>query len=259
MRRRAGPLLPDDTDTVVAPFSAQDDVDTLLEECQEAIGYRFRRLELLRAALTHASTAADRLSSNERLEFLGDAVLGLIVCERLYEKFPYYLEGELTKLKSFIVSRRVCAQVAQTLGLERFLRVGPGVGRLGTIPANLLGDVFESIIGAIYLDGGLQAAREWVLRHMGPMIDRISSTAPFDNAKSLLQHLAQKEYGTTPVYQVLDEKGPDHSKCFLVAAVIGAQRFPPAWGRSKKDAEQKAAANALAQLHHESIPYPSHA
>ncbi|GBD37142.1 Ribonuclease 3 [bacterium HR36] len=233
--------------------------DAWLQECQEAIGYRFENLELLRAALTHVSMAASRLGSNERLEFLGDAVLGLIVCERLYEKFPEYLEGELTKLKSFIVSRRVCAQVAQTLQLERFLRVGAGVGRSGSVPANLLGDVFEAIIGAIYLDGGLEAAKEWVLRHMGPIIDHIGSTAPLENAKSLLQHLAQKQHGVTPKYEVVDEKGPEHSKCFLVAAVVGEQRFPPAWGRSKKEAEQKAAANALARLHHQPLPYPSQA
>jgi ribonuclease-3 len=243
------------TSPALAPGELEE---SLLDACQEAIGYRFKDAELLRAALTHASGAASRLGSNERLEFLGDAVLALIVCERLYQKFPQYLEGELTKLKSYIVSRRVCAQVAQTLGLERFLRVGPGIGRLGKLPANLLGDVFEAIVGAIYLDGGLEAARAWVLRAMGPLIDRIGSTAPIENAKSLLQHLAQKEFGTTPVYQVVDEKGPDHSKCFLVAAIIGSQRFPPAWGHSKKDAEQKAAANALAQLHHQPIPYPAH-
>ncbi|MCS7161341.1 MAG: putative dsRNA-binding protein, partial [Gemmatales bacterium] len=125
------------------------------------------------------------------------------------------------------------------------------------LPANLLGDVFEALVGAIYLDAGLEAARAWVLRHMGPMIDHIGSTAPLENAKSLLQHLAQKEYGTTPTYRVLDEKGPDHSKCFLVAAFIGEQSFPPAWGRSKKDAEQKAAANALAQLHRQPLPHAS--
>ncbi|MCS7167850.1 MAG: ribonuclease III [Gemmatales bacterium] len=237
--------------------TAASSLEALLEECQQAIGYRFGNPKLLESALTHASTAPSRLGSNERLEFLGDAVLGLIVCERLYEKFPDYLEGELTKLKSFIVSRRVCAQVAQTLGLERFLRVGPGIGRFGTLPANLLGDVFEAIVGAIYLDGGLEAARAWVLQHMGSLIDHIGSTAPIENAKSLLQHLAQKQFGTTPAYRVLDEKGPDHSKCFLVAAYLGEQGYPPAWGRSKKEAEQKAAANALAVLHHQPVPYPS--
>ena len=227
-----------------------------LEQCQEVIGYRFRQPELLQAALTHASGATDRLASNERLEFLGDAVLGLVVCEQLFHKYPQYMVGELTKLKSVVVSRQTCAQLAQQLGLDRFLRVGPGVGRAGPLPRNLLGDVFESLIGAIYLDGGLEVARSWVLQHVGPFLERLASTAQYENAKSLLQQLAQKQFGVTPVYQVLDEKGPDHCKCFQVVAVVGKERFAPAWGRSKKDAEQKAAANALAQLRKEPLPYP---
>jgi len=244
------------TETLLPELQAAQ--NEFLKQCEVVIGYHFRQPELLRAALTHASGASSRLGSNERLEFLGDAVLGLIVCEWLYEKYPHYLEGELTKLKSVVVSRRMCAQAAQQLGLDRFLRVGPGIGRAGPLPMNLLGDVFESLIGAIYLDGGLEAARTWVLRHMAPIIDRLASTAQYENAKSLLQQLAQKRFGLTPVYQVLDEKGPDHCKCFQVAAVIGNERFAPAWGRSKKDAEQKAAANALAQLLNEALSCPAH-
>jgi ribonuclease-3 len=227
-----------------------------LKQCQEVIGYRFQQPELLQAALTHASGATDRLASNERLEFLGDAVLGLVVCEQLFHRYPQYMVGELTKLKSVVVSRQTCAQLAQQLGLDRFLRVGPGIGRAGPFPRNLLGDVFESLIGAIYLDGGLEVARSWVLQHVGPFLERLASTAQYENAKSLLQQLAQKQFGVTPVYQVLDEKGPDHCKCFQVVAVVGKERFAPAWGRSKKDAEQKAAANALAQLRKEPLPYP---
>jgi ribonuclease-3 len=229
----------------------------VLDACQEAIRYHFRDPELLRAALTHASGADSRLASNERLEFLGDAVLGLIVCERLYQKFPEFLEGDLTKIKSVVVSRRTCAHVSRELGLDEFLIVGKGLHAATAVPASVLADVFESLVAAIYLDGGLEAARDFVLRHMGPEIDRVAEGAHGGNYKSLLQQLCQREFGTTPVYQLLDEKGPDHSKCFKVAAVIGKQSYAPAWGRNKKEAEQKAALNALCQINGEPVPYPS--
>ncbi|MCS6975542.1 MAG: ribonuclease III [Gemmatales bacterium] len=229
---------------------------SVLEDCQERLEYRFRDADLLRAALTHASGADSRLTSNERLEFLGDAVLGLIVCERLYEKFPEFLEGDLTKIKSEVVSRRTCAQVSRRLGLDDFLVLGKGLSQGPVVPASVLADVFESLVAAIYLDGGLDAARQFVLRYMGPEIERVVEGAHGGNYKSLLQQVAQREFGTTPTYQLLDEKGPDHSKCFKVAAVIGRNSYAPAWGRNKKEAEQKAALNALCQINGEPAPYP---
>lgn len=228
----------------------------ILDDCQEKIQYRFKDVELLRAALTHASGADSRLTSNERLEFLGDAVLGLVVCERLYEKFPDFLEGDLTKIKSEVVSRRTCAQISRRLGLDVCLVLGKGLSQGPLVPASVLSDVFESLVAAIYLDGGLQAARDFVLRHMGPEIDRVVAGASGSNYKSLLQQVAQREFGSTPTYQLLDEKGPDHSKCFKVAAVIGRTTYSPAWGRNKKEAEQKAALNALCQINGEPVPYP---
>src|ERR1051325_7640178 len=127
----------------------------VLEICQTAIDYRFRQLELLRAALTHTSGAQTRLKSNERLEFLGDAVLGLVVVEQLYLRFPEYQEGDLTKIKSAVVSRRTCARISRLLNLGECLFLGKGMNFQATMPANLLADVFESLVGAIYLDGGL--------------------------------------------------------------------------------------------------------
>src|SRR6516165_5517265 len=138
----------------------------ILEECQNAIGYRFQRVELLRAALTHTSSADTRADSNERMEFLGDSVLGLVCCEQLYRRFPEYQEGDLTKIKSAVVSRRTCARMSRVLNLGEFLFLGKGMHIHATIPANLLADVFESLLAAIYLDGGLEAAREFVLRHV---------------------------------------------------------------------------------------------
>src|ERR1700689_1734068 len=123
----------------------------ILDECQKAIGYIFRQPELLRAALTHTSGANTRLASNERLEFLGDAVLGLVTCEQLYLRFPDYQEGDLTKVKSVVVSRRTCARFSRELNLGDFLFLGKGIHVHGVIPAKLMADVFESLVAAIYL------------------------------------------------------------------------------------------------------------
>ncbi|MBL9089715.1 MAG: ribonuclease III [Planctomycetaceae bacterium] len=233
------------------------DGDVLLKTCQERIGYLFNDWALLRSALTHASGAQHRLASNERLEFLGDAILGAVVCEMLYHRFPEYLEGELTKIKSVVVSRQTCAKVSEALGLDEFLLLGKGMSVVDGLPPSLLADVFESLIAAVYLDGGLEAARVLIEKHVAPEIDLAVGGESAGNYKSLLQHLAQREFGTTPTYQLLDEKGPDHSKCFQIAAVIGRNRYAPAWGRNKKESEQRAAHNALCEMRGEDVPYVS--
>jgi ribonuclease-3 len=230
---------------------------SVLEECQQAIGYRFRKPELLRAALTHTSGANTRAASNERLEFLGDSVLGLVTCEQLFARFPDYQEGDLTKVKSVVVSRKTCAKFSQDIGLGDFLFLGKGVSSYGEIPSNMLADVFESLVAAIFLDGGWDVAKEFVLRFMQPEIDRVAREAVSSNSKSQLQTVVQRQYGGTPRYFLLDEQGPEHDKCFKVAAQVGEHRFPAAWGRTKKEAELKAAVNALAAINGEQIPYPS--
>lgn len=146
----------------------------VLEECQEAIGYRFRRPELLRAALTHTSASNTRTASNERLEFLGDSVLGLVTCEQLFLLLPDYQEGDLTKVKSVVVSRKTCARFSQELGLGGFLFLGKGLSNYSEIPSNMLADVFESLIAAIFLDGGWDEAKTFVLRFMEPEIGRVA-------------------------------------------------------------------------------------
>src|SRR5262249_53713115 len=227
----------------------------VLEECQNTIKYRFQNLKLLRAALTHASGADTRLASNERLEFLGDAVLGLVVCEQLFQRFPEYQEGDLTKVKSAVVSRRTCARISKLLNLGDYLFMGKGMHLHAMMPPNLLADVFESLVAAIYLDGGLEPARHFIVKYMGPEIEEVAEGAHAGNFKSHLQQVAQREFNQTPQYQLLDEKGPDHSKCFKVAAVLGRHLYAAAWGRNKKEAEQKAAMNALAQIAGEEIPF----
>ncbi|MGO8746933.1 MAG: ribonuclease III [Thermoguttaceae bacterium] len=238
------------------PPGAETDLLSLLRECEVRIEYRFQDKNLLRASLTHASGAAHRLASNERLEFLGDAILGAVVCEFLFRQYPEFLEGDLTRLKSIVVSRQTCAKISQALGMHEFLILGKGMTTHPTVPVSLLADVFESLIAAIYLDGGDSAAREFIERHMGPEIALAADDDSGSNYKSVLQQVAQREHGTTPTYQLLDEKGPDHSKCFKISAQIGPHRYQAAWGRNKKEAEQRAAKNALHELKGEPPPFP---
>ncbi len=232
---------------------------TRLEECERRIGYVFLDKSLLRAALTHASGAQHRLASNERLEFLGDAILGAVVCELLYRQYPQYLEGDLTRIKSIVVSRQTCAKISEVLQMQDFLILGKGMTTHPKVPASLLADVFESLIAAIYLDGGTEAARHFITTHVGPEIELAAMGELEGNFKSLLQQLAQREHGMTPTYQLLDEKGPDHSKCFKMSAQIGPFRYQPAWGRNKKEAEQRAARNALSELNGDRPPFASDA
>lgn len=227
----------------------------ILEECQQAIGYKFRQPELLRAALTHASGANTRLASNERMEFLGDSVLGLVCCDYLYTHYPEFQEGDMTKVKSVVVSRRTCARMSRQLHLGDYLFLGKGMNTHTDVPASLLADVYESVVGAIYLDGGLEVAKQFILLYLAPEIEPVAEGASGGNHKSLLQQVAQREFGATPQYHLLDEKGPDHSKCFKIAAVIGRHPYASAWGRNKKEAEQKAAMNALAQINGEAVPF----
>lgn len=219
-----------------------------LDRCQEAIGYKFKDPSLLAAALTHASIATHRLESNERLEFLGDAILGMVVCEYLFDKYPHELEGELTKIKSTVVSGKTCAAISEELGLAECLFLGNGISTRTKLPPSVMAAVFEALIAAVKLDGGLKAARRFILKHVVPFVERASESDHQQNYKSQLQQHAQKDMAATPIYELLDEKGPDHSKCFEVAVCIDGHRFPSAWGPSKKEAEQKAAQCALVAL-----------
>ncbi|MBN2579225.1 MAG: ribonuclease III [Pirellulales bacterium] len=228
-----------------------------LERLEKRLGYTFQSKNLLLSALTHASGAEHRLASNERLEFLGDSILGWVVCELLYHQYPDYLEGDLTRIKSIVVSRQTCAKISHALGMQEFLILGKGMTTHPQIPSSLLADVFESLVAAIYLDGGIEPAKIFIKDFIGPEIELAASGEMGFNYKSLLQQLAQREHGLTPTYQLLDEKGPDHSKCFKIAAQVGASLYQPAWGRNKKEAEQRAARNALSQLIGDTPPYPS--
>jgi len=219
-----------------------------IAKAEQMLGYTFRDHTLLKRALTHASLADSRLESNERLEFLGDAILGMVVCEYLFEHYEGLLEGEMTKIKSTVVSRRVCAEVAIDLGLDELLRLGKGMSNRADLPGSVVAAVYEALIGAIYIDGGMESARRFILDGLKPFIERAEASGHQSNFKSVLQQASQQHFQMTPQYLVLDEKGPDHAKCFEVCVEIGARRFPSAWGASKKEAEQVAALYALTDL-----------
>ena len=222
--------------------------DEVLRQIEQVVDYKFSNANLLVKALTHSSAVDNRLSSNERLEFLGDSVLSAIICQTLYERFPAYLEGDLTKIKSMLVSRRNCARIAKELGLQKYLKVGKGMASSRALSGSLAAGLLEAIIAIIYIDGGLEAARSFVLKTFASLIDQADANQSQGNFKSLLQQYAQQQFNTTPVYELLDEKGPDHDKCFETEVVIGERHFPSAWGTNKKEAEQKAAFNALVEL-----------
>jgi len=218
--------------------------------CEERIGYRFRDQKLLRRCLTHSSRAISRLECNERLEFLGDAVLGMVICRELFEQYPDQREGQLTQQKSRIVSRSTCARVAEELGGHELVLVGRG---LQGIPDSIAAALVESIIAGIYLDGGLDEAAAFIRRAFAFELGRTSGGDP-ENYKSLLQEETQRVRNEAPNYVMLEHRGPDHAREYCIAAEIGDTQYESAWGRSKKEAEQKAALHALIRINPSIIP-----
>lgn len=216
-----------------------------LSNCQKELNYNFKDVKLLSKALTHTSRKSDFNFSNERLEFLGDAVLGVIISEYLFEIFPDYYEGELTKIKSVVVSQATLAKAGHSLNLESYLIVGKGLISRLAFPRSLLANAFEAVAGAIYLDDGLEAARKFVLNNLCKEIDIVCKNEHKKNYKSLLQQCCQKEFGFTPVYKVLQQHGPDHVKVFQIAVVINNTEYGVGWGKSKKEAAQIAAFHTL--------------
>ncbi|MGQ0629078.1 MAG: ribonuclease III [Phycisphaerales bacterium] len=220
----------------------------IIQIAQQRLGYVFKDPGLLELALTHASVADSRVESNERMEFLGDAVLGLIVCERTYQLYPHLLEGEMTKIKSTVVSRASCAVLARQIGLADCLWLGKGMRVHETLPQSLAAAVLEAAIAAIYIDSDFERVRAFVLPRVEPLIERAFESGHQENFKSILQQHAQQNLNDTPTYVVLEQRGPDHAKHFHVCVQIAEKRFPSSWGQSKKQAEQQAALLALYEM-----------
>ena len=207
------------------------------------LGHHFRDRTFIENALSHSSIKTDDLPSNERMEFLGDSVLGLVVADALYRRFPDD-EGTLTRIKSQAVSRATLQRIAQAMGLDRYILVGKGVAKR-EIPPSLLGNMFEAIVGAIYLDSGLAASRKFVLRHLDVVIEEIIEDRAERNYKSILQHYCQRDLGAVPTYRVIRESGPAHGRAFEVAMIVSGKEYGRAKAASKKEAEQGAARAAL--------------
>ncbi|MBQ1278096.1 MAG: ribonuclease III [Thermoguttaceae bacterium] len=241
-----------------------------LAECERRLRYRFADRSFLKKALTHSSYSAAHIDSNERLEFLGDATLGLAVTNLLYRTFPTLNEGQLSSVKGSVVSRKTCARIAKRLELARFLFVGKGVESITDV---ILANATEAVVGAIFLDGGYEEARLFVEENFRDEIDaffrtRPATDAPLDaastsfadfdgNFKARLQtRLHRENPGVIATYVLLDEKGPPHRRCFKIATQIGDRVFQAAWGNSKKATEQRAAENALAELDGVAPPNP---
>jgi ribonuclease-3 len=221
-----------------------------LRQFEDHIGYRFAEPSLLCHALTHRSylnsNGDDVPCSNERLEFLGDSVLELIVNEFLYRRYPDHQEGELTKMKSLLVSRGVLAEQARELNLGRFLFMSePERESGGAFRASILADGFEAVIGALYLDGGLAQAGRFVDRHLLVDVNFILGSRTHVNYKSVLQENIQEQMKTYPRYRIVSETGPDHQKVFTVEVTVRGEQLGLGKGTNKKRAEQAAAQNAL--------------
>ena len=223
----------------------------MIKELETAIGYRFRNISLLQNALAHSSYANERwhnsLMSNERLEFLGDSVLGMLVAEYLYRTFPDRPEGELTRMRADMVCEKTLANVANGLGLGAHLLLGKGEEQGGGRSRDsILADALESVIAACYLDGGMDAALAFVENFVLVNVP----VAKFHNNdyKTALQELVQQKKNQTLVYSLVGESGPDHDKQFIVELTLNGQAVGQGTGSSKKRAEQDAARNALEAL-----------
>ena len=206
------------------------------------LGYSFVAPSRLAQALTHAS--CDGALNNERLEFLGDAVLDLVVAHALHEREPRWGEGRMTQLKADVVSRRSLAEPARRLELVQHARLGAGL-RSRTQSSAVLANLYEAVVGAIFLDGGFEAAQKFVLSTLAPEMERALSDSAQDNPKQRFQELCQARWSCLPSYDLLETRGPAHARAFLVVAGVEDRRFPPAWGRTVKEAESWAAYEAL--------------
>jgi ribonuclease-3 len=227
-----------------------------LQAVQKLAGYHFRDSSLLELALTHRSyhrQIEDNRPSNERLEYLGDSVLGLIIAEQLYRDHPELREGQLTKIKAMLVNEATLSSIGKEIKLNEYILLSPEEDRLGGRErSSIISDAFESVIGAVFLDGGLEAARDLVLRLIYNKKADIISDESQKNYKGELLELIQARGNGMPRYDVVWEKGPDHEKEFKVVVFVNNQRIGTGIGLSKKEAEQKAAAMALAYYHGDS-------
>lgn len=220
-----------------------------LKQHAAALGLSFTDWDLFEEALTHRSYLnehKDARAHNERLEFLGDAVLELAVTHFLFTKYPNKPEGDLTAFRAALVNTVSLAETADAIGLNDMLLLSKGESRdTGRARQIILANAFEALLGAIYLDQGYDAAEQFIATHLYPKIDAVVQTRAWQDAKSRFQELAQDKRGVTPAYQTLAEVGPDHDKLFTVGVFVGEEKIAEGQGRSKQEAEQAAAQAAV--------------
>jgi ribonuclease III len=219
-------------------------------EFEKRIGINFKDKNLIQQAFTHRSYINENrgkgLAHNERLEFLGDAVLELVVTDFLYHKYPQKPEGDMTSFRSALVNTTTLSNVASELGAGDFLMMSKGERQdTGRARAFILANTFESIVGAIYLDQGYDVARGFIEKNIFPLTDEIVEKELWKDAKSRLQEVAQEKVSVTPNYNVVKEEGPDHERVFTVAVCFGEKEIAEGSGKSKQEAEQEAALKAL--------------
>ncbi|MDB5194610.1 MAG: Ribonuclease 3 [Parcubacteria group bacterium] len=217
---------------------------------EDSAGIHFNDKALLRQAFTHRSylneNRASGLEHNERLEFLGDAVLELVITDYLYKRFTEMNEGELTSLRSALVNWDTCATVATSLGANDFLLLSKGETKdTGRARQYILANTLEAIIGALYMDQGFEVAREFISKHIASLAENIIEKGTWIDAKSSFQAEAQEHEGITPSYKTIKESGPDHDKHFVIGVYLNTEKIAEGAGQSKQDAEQVAARNAL--------------
>ncbi len=230
-----------------------------LDDYQVQLNLRFNNTALLEQALTHRSYLNEQtdesVQDNERLEFLGDAVLDFVITDVLYQHYPHMPEGELTRLRAALVRTETLAQVAQELKLGEMLRMGKGEEISGGRERrNILCDAFEALLGALYLDQGVIAAENFAVPRLLPMVAYILAEGLHIDARSMFQEWSQATHNVTPVYRVVTEIGPDHEKIFTVEVLVGEEIAGLGHGRSKQSAAQSAAREALRQLEMQSPP-----
>lgn len=219
-------------------------------ELEEKIGYHFHNRELLKQALMHTSFSNEhhmgKLDNNERLEFLGDAVLEVISSDFLYHEYPDYPEGKLTRLRASLVCEPTLALCSRDLDLGSYLLLGKGENATGGRKRDsIVSDAMEAVIGAIYLDGGFDHARKFILRYI---LNDIENKQLFYDSKTILQEMVQSEHKNQLEYELLKEEGPDHDKQFTTRVLLGSQELGRGTGRTKKASEQEAAYYAILKL-----------
>jgi len=224
-----------------------------LEEFQQTIGIRFKNQALLDKALTHRSYINEHKisdsESNEKLEFLGDAVIGKVVCQHLFKEFPELDEGELSRLKSMIVSTSTLADAGRSLGLGRYLQLGKGETETGGMcRTSILADAFEALVGAIYLESGNAKTTEFIVDRLSAKIESFHEGRGQRDFKTDFQEFVQAKYHRRPVYRVISETGPGHDRTFEVQVIIDGKVCGQGSGHSKKQAEQEAARQAMEKI-----------